>query len=282
MNLTIEERSKLKYLFTFFFLTPFIFLTALSIFIMPPAVRRAFADQKPVSTERTASAEAALPEHFKNIDNLKFAIKKLKNIITAYATAYNENESQLKNFLSDLISCLADYEISEMEESGLAETLAETIVKLKVMPDGRKRVYDQFIRVMDEALVKRTVSSKIVDDAEKVSEIIIKKDDTGNSTERIIYKYYGVNAKGHAAHKVEKEKNIIRGKDNFFGKNEENADATMQKYNSASQEKGGKIIGMQFMDPVAARESAETENQKNSKKQKPEDIIKEKTDKKTE
>lgn len=205
-----------------------------------------------------STGEVSLPEHFKNIDNLKFSIKKLKNMFVSYSTAYNENDTQLKTFISDLVSCLGDCEISAMESAGLSESLAETIVRLKVMQDEQKRIYDQFVRVMDEADVKRPVSNKMVDDAREVVELLLKNKDSANSTGSIIYKYYGVNAKGHDAHNVEKEKNVIRGKSSFFGdtsrKNE--ASQIVKQYSEETPEKGKKITGMEFMDPVVARDNA--------------------------
>ncbi|HOD41001.1 MAG: hypothetical protein BWY32_01822 [bacterium ADurb.Bin243] len=206
----------------------------------------------------TVTGEVSLPDHFKNIDNLKFSIKKLKNMFVSYSTAYSGNDTQLKTFISDLVSCLSDCDISAMESAGLSESLAETIVRLKVMQDEQKRIYDQFVRVMDEADVKRPVSNKMVDDAREVVELLIKNKDSSNSTGSIIYKYYGVNAKGHDAHNVEKEKNVIRGKSSFFGDTSKKNEASqiVKQYSEETPEKGKKITGMEFMDPVVARDNA--------------------------
>lgn len=224
--------------------------------------------------------EASLPDHFKNIENLKFSIKKLKNMFVTYSTAYNQNDKQLKNFVSDLVSCLADCEISAMESAGLSESLAETIVRLKLVHDGQKRVYDQFVRVLDEAYIKRVVSSKIVEDAEKVASMISKDENAKTSPDNLIYKYYGVNAKGHAAHKIEKENNVIRGKSSFFGTGKGDTKQIINKYNAEPPEKHKKITGMEFMDPAAARESAQkaADAAVSGAKKDAETIIKEKTE----
>ena len=228
--------------------------------------------------------EASMPVHFKNIENLKFSIKKLKNMFVVYSTAYNQNDKQLKNFISDLVSCLQDCEISAMESAGLSESLAETVVKLKLMHDGQKRVYDQFVRVLDEAYIKRALSNKIVADAEKVAAMISKEENAKATPDNLIYKYYGVNAKGHAAHKIEKENSVIRGKSSFFGAEKGDTEQIINKYNSEQPEKHKKITAMEFMDPAAARESlkdaaggAVTDEKKGV-----EAVIKEKNAKKTE
>ncbi len=254
----------------------YIFLIAFSVMFLFSAPLKA--------AEAAEVKEASLPDHFKNIENLKFSIKKLKNMFVTYSTAYNQNDKQLKNFVSDLVSCLADCEISAMESAGLSESLAETIVRLKLVHDGQKRVYDQFVRVLDEAYIKRVVSSKIVADAEKVAAMISKDENAKASPDNLIYKYYGVNAKGHAAHKIEKENNVIRGKSSFFGTGKGDTKQIINKYNVEQPEKHKKITGMEFMDPAAARESAQeaTDAAASDAKKDAETIIKEKTVKKTE
>lgn len=253
----------LRYLFLFMVSGVFIFFT--------PAAR-------------AEVMEAELPAHFKNIENLKFSIKKLKNMFVTYAAAYNQNDKQLKNFVSDIVSCLADCEISAMESAGLSESLAETVVRLKLVHEGQKRVYDQFVRVLDEAYIKRAVSTKIVADAEKVAAMISKDENAKASPDKLIYKYYGVNAKGHAAHKIEKENTVIRGKSSFFGTEKDDTKQIINKYNAGQPEKQKKITGMEFMDPAAARESAQEASnaEASGAKKDAEAIIKEKTDKKTE
>ncbi|HBC75958.1 MAG: hypothetical protein A2008_09880 [Candidatus Wallbacteria bacterium GWC2_49_35] len=233
--------------------------------------------QKSGAASKSDIKEVSLPENFRNIENLRFAIKKLKNMFVSYSSAYNENDGQLKTFVSDLVSCLEDCDISAMESAGLAESLAETIVRLKVMPDEQKRIYDQFVRVMDEAGVKRGVSNKIADDARDVAEMISKGKDAQGAPYDLIYKYYGVNAKGHAAHKLERDKGVVRGKSSFFGTGKTETSEMMKKYGDDPAENNKKIIGIEFMDPVAARDNAAASAAAKEEKKDAETIIKEKT-----
>lgn len=233
--------------------------------------------QKSGGASKADIKEVSLPENFRNIDNLRFAIKKLKNMFVSYAVSYNENDGQLKTFVSDLLSCLEDCDISAMESAGLAESLAETIVRLKVMPDEQKRIYDQFVRVMDEAGVSRAVSNKIADDAREVAEMISKGKNGQGEPNNLIYKYYGVNAKGHAAHKLEKDRGVVRGKSSFFGTGKTETSEMIKKYGDDPSENNKKIIGIEFMDPVAARDNAAASAAAKEEKKDAETIIKEKT-----
>lgn len=233
--------------------------------------------QKSGGTSKGDIKQVSLPEKFKNIDNLKFAIKKLKNMFVSYSASYNENDGQLKTFISDIVSCLEDCDISAMESAGLAESLAETIVRLKVMPDEQKRIYDQFVRVMDEAEVKRSVSNKMVDDARAVAEMISGGKNAQGAPNNLIYKYYGVDAKGHAAHKLEKDRGVVRGKSSFFGTGKTETAEMIQKYGDDPSDNKKKIIGIEFMDPVAARDNEAAGAAAKQEKKDAETIIKEKT-----
>lgn len=228
--------------------------------------------------EKASPKEVVLPESFKNAENLKFAIKKLKSMFVTYSVGYNENDGQLKTLITDIVSCVGDCDVSAMEAAGLSESLAETIFRLKVMPDGQKRIYDQFVRVLDEAGIKRSLSNDIADDARGVYEIISQGKESQGAPNNLIYKYYGVNGKGHAAHKTEKEKNFIRGKDSFFGAGKAETAEMIKKYSDDKAGKKKKIVGMEFMDPVAAREThAPGGDAKGAEKKDAADIIKEKT-----
>jgi|GEM_PF-4099712 len=244
-----------------------------ALLIITPAAIEAAEPAQPAAS----GSQVEFPSEFKNAENLKYALKRLKNMFVSFSTNYNENDAAVKTFFSDLINCLGDCNISSMEEAGLAEALGEIIVKLKIMQDEEKRIYDQFVRIFDEAGIKRALSLKIVDNARDVAILLSKKKDGTAQTESIIYKYYGVEAKGHSAHKQEEKP--VHGAASFFGTAEPQkpqADELINKYNDDSQDKKKKIIGIELMDPVAARENSLSRDGETKDKTDIEKMVKEK------
>ncbi len=192
---------------------------------------------------------ALVPSNFKNSDNLKYQLRALKSVMMSISSNYSENDVHAKNFFKNLINVVADCQVTPIESAGISEELAELMVRLKVVAEEESRLFRQFAKVLDEAYIPKTTINKMISRTRDVALILKNKKNEQSDADGLIYKYYGVDGKGHNV--FDRGETKYRGKSSFVGENHGNTAELLKKFTAEDGGKKKKIVGIEFMDPNA-------------------------------
>lgn len=211
----------------------------------------------------TPKAETQPKKVIANIDHFKYETKRLKNFLVSAAKNPSERETDIRNFLKDVVDASVDGEVGEIEGVALSEAVARIIFVLGITDEEQKaKIIKQFAKVMEEAEIPRSRINWMSDNAEKVAAILEKKKGT-NAADGILFKYYGIEGKGHqnvgkdAAGRVNDTVKLMDAK------NQEAPSDIIRKYNVSGEGAGKKkIIGLDLMYPSSGQPAAAEEDGK--------------------
>lgn len=231
-------------------------LALIFIFLMPGPFSGVFPAAAGATGEAEVSRPAApreqpalIPTDFKNSDNLKYQIRALKSVMVSISSNYSENDAYAKNFFKNLINVVADCQVTPVESAGISEELAELMLKLKVVEEEETRLFRQFAKVLDEAYIPKSTINKMIARTRDVVMILKNKKNEQSDADGLIYKYYGVDGKGHKV--FDRGETKYRGRSSFSGDDSGKTAELLKKYAPEDGGKKKKIVGIEFMDPNA-------------------------------
>jgi len=266
-------------------------LAVMFIFLMPEPFSGGFTAEASATEEAAVSAPAVreqpalVPSDFKNSDNLKYQIRALKSVMVSISSNYSENDAHAKNFFKNLINVVADCQVTPVESAGISEELAELMVRLKVVEEEESRLFRQFAKVLDEAYIPKSTINKMIARTRDVVSILKNKKNEQADADGLIYKYFGVDGKGHKV--FDRGETKYRGKSSFIGDDRGKAAELIEKFTAEDTGKKKKIVGMEFMDPNATpdetlKKQTEKDNSKKDSAAKEQSEIEELFEKKPE
>jgi len=214
-------------------------------------------------------AEEAPKKIIANLAHFKYETKRLKEFIVSATQDVPEHENDIRGFLKDVVDASVDGDIGDNEAVALSEAVARILFVLRITDEDRKaKIIKQFAKVMEEADIPRSRINRMTDNAEKVLAILEKKK-TATNTDGLIFKYYGIEGKGH--------QNVGAGGKKSNGEmvklmnlddKKDNAPSDIIKKYSGPEEGGKKkkIIGLDLMYPSTGQAPAEDDNGGEAKK----------------